>query len=406
MKRRLIAVMILWFGCMMLSGCWSRIELNELAITSATSIDIAGDDYIVSYQVIIPSAISSGLGMGGGGNNSPVVAYSTKGRTIRDANAKSFSESPRKLYFAHNGVIILSEETARRGLNPILDVYFRNPDARETVDVLITSGKSRKIIEQMMQIQKIPGSGIRDINRLESKYTSVLPEVNIFKLAMNLASDSGSALLPEVLISGEEDTSSLQDFQNTTLPSKIRMGRLAVIKNDKMIGWLSRKEALGVAFLRNAVNQTTITTRCLNNQKNRNTFVITQSATKLHPVKNEKGIVMNVSIDATAMLTETECSSLELFKPEVIRQMEQQAEKEVIALVDTSWKALQSMNTDAVQFADLIHRSYRKDWKAMKKDWDSEFAKITIKPTVKLKIGYMGLSNRPINVQELREKEQ
>jgi spore germination protein KC len=401
---RITAVAMLILPCaLLLTSCWSRVELNELAITSATSIDRDGEDWVLTYQVLIPSSISTGIGIMGGANTSPVIVYSTKGKTIREAVLHSVYESPRKLYFAHNQVIIISEETARRGLNPVLEVYLRNPDARETVDVLITSGKSRKILEQMMQIQKIPGDGIREINAIEAQDSSALPEVRVYELAMDLASDSASALLPEITLSGSKDTSKLSDFENTTLPSKLRLGRAAVIKKDKMVGWLSRKEALGVAYMKNAVKSSIVTIACPDGSGNHSTISVQGSSSEQKPSIIEGNLSVKLNVKARGELVQTDCNSQDLYKPEVIKQMETAAEKEITGYIMSGWQSLQKLNADAVGFADLAHRNYRKEWRSWQKDWDAVFARIQIKPVVRVTLSNVGLSNQPLNVEKLNE---
>ncbi|CAM4191760.1 spore germination protein KC [Paenibacillus endophyticus] len=401
---RIWSVAAVYFLCaLLLAGCWNRIELNELAITSATSVDRKGEDWLISFQVVIPSSISSGIGITGGGAGAPVNVYSTTGKTIREANARSFFESPRKLYFAHNRVLIVSEETARRGLNPVLDVYLRNTDARETVDVLIAPGSARRILEQMMQISKISGDGIREINHLESKFTSVLPEVKLYQLAMDLASDSGSALLPEVFVAGKSDASSLKVFESTTLPAKIKLGRVAVIKKDKMVGWLSRKESLGVAFLRNDVKNTMLTFACPNEENKYLTLQISDSSTALQPSLDEGKMTVKARIKGKAVLSQSDCSSMDLYKPEIVDELETAAEKDLQRFTNAGWKAAQRLQTDAVGFADMAHRKYRKQWREWKKDWDHYFSTIKLEVSAEITITNVGLSNQPINVNKLRE---
>ncbi|MDQ0110872.1 Ger(x)C family spore germination protein [Paenibacillus harenae] len=396
-------VLLLLLSGTMLTGCWSRVELNELAITSATSIDRDGDDWLVSFQVVIPSTISSGIGITGGGGGSPVIVYSTKGKTIREANMHSVYESPRRLYFAHNRVIVISEETARRGLNPVLEVYLRNPDARETVDVLVTEGKSRKILEQMMQIQRIPGDGIREINTIEAENSSALPEVRMYELAMNLASDSASALLPEIYLSGTKETSSLSAFENTTLPSKLRLGRAAVIKKDKMVGWLSRKDALGVAYIRDAVNKSLVTVACPDGSGKNSSISIGSSSTNQRPSLIDGNLKVKLEVKARGTLVQSDCKSLDLYKTDVIQQMEKAAEKEIASCILSGWQSLQKLKADAVGFAGLAHRTYRKEWQNWQKDWDAEFARIQIEPVISVTLANVGLSNQSLNVDKLRE---
>lgn len=398
----LVRMLVILLCAALLPGCWNRIELNELAITAATSIDRKGNDWLVSFQVVIPSSISSGIGITGGGAGAPVNVYSTVGKTIREANSRSFFESPRKLYFAHNRVMVVSEETARRGLNPILDVYLRNTDARETVDVLITPGSARKILEQMMQIQKISGNGIREINHLEAEYTSVLPEVRMYQLAMNLASDSASALLPEVFVSGDSETSTLKAFEKTTLPAKIKLGRAALIKKDKMVGWLTRKEALGVAFIRNDIKKSILTIACPNESEKFSTVMIGNSSTELTPSVKEGKMSVKVKIKGKASLTQSDCKEMDFYNPAVIASLEQEVEKEIVGSANAGWRAARKYKTDAVGFADMAHRKYRKQWRVWKQNWDAAFSAIEINVTADITMTNVGLSNKPFNVNNLR----
>jgi spore germination protein KC len=405
LKKRKLAgcLLIVSLCCMLTTGCWSRIELNELAITSATGVDQEGEEYVVSFQVVIPATISAGIGITGNNAGSPVVVYSTKGRTIREANSRSFFESPRKLFFAHNRIIVISEATARRGLDSIVEVYLRNTDARETVDVLITPGSARRLLEQLMQIERIPGAGIREIIRMESEYMSALPEVRMYELAMQLADDSKSALIPEIIISGGKDNSSLQDFQRTTLPSKVRLGRLAVISKNKQIGWLSRREALGTAFLRNQINQTPITVACKEEPSKYLTVLVGKSKTTLSPSVQNGKLVVDAAIEARGGLTQTDCRSVDLYDPVIIQQLEAIIATEVKSIAEAGWKAARKLNTDVVKFAELAHRSFPADWRTWKTNWEQVFPETKVTINAKFTLVNVGLSNKSFRSTELNK---
>lgn len=401
-KKRVMAI-ILGLAILM-TGCWDRTELNELAITSATGIDWENGEWSVSYQVVIPSAISAAVSaVGGGAAKLPVIVYSTKGKTIREAVSRSSLESPRKLFFSHNRVVVVSEQAARQGLNPLIDVYFRNADSRETVIVLITQGKAREILEQLMQIQIIPGDGILETMREEAEALSALPYVRMFDIAMSLVSPAKSAVLPEILVSGSPGVTSADSLNHTSLTSKLRLGRLAVLKQDKLIGWLSRDEALGVAFIRNQVKSTDMSFSCNATEKEESsTFRLAHTSTKLTPMKVNDQFVMKVDIKGEGVLMETNCN-VELYKPEVIAQMEKQLQEKIKETVLTSWNATRKLKTDVVGFADVIYHKYPKEWKQLSKNWPATFEQIEIKPQVNITVTRMGLSNKPF--KRLIEKE-
>ncbi|PWW08285.1 spore germination protein KC [Paenibacillus cellulosilyticus] len=378
------------------TGCWNRIELNELAITSATGIDWDGHNWIVSYQVLIPAAISAGVGTTGGGTpQSPVIVYSTKGKSIREAMMHSYSESPRKLFYAHNRVVILSEEVARRGFNELLDVYFRNSGPRETVSMLVTPGKARRILEQFMQLQIIPGEGMKDIITSEARNSSILPNVPVYQMAMDLTSDAKSGVLPEIFISGTEDTSTLDAFTHTTIPSKLKLGRLAIMREDHMIGWMNRKQSLGVSFLRNEVKQTTIAIPCTDEEGHSgfDTILIQQSSTKLKPKLNEGKLGYTAEVHASGTLSESDCAQ-NLYKTSVTQKLESSGGQQLQAIIDGAWKQGQQMKTDVFGAAEKAHRKYPKAWKQWSQDWGSVFAEAPLETKVHLRITRMGLSNK------------
>ncbi|CAG7635221.1 Ger(x)C family spore germination protein [Paenibacillus allorhizosphaerae] len=394
--RKTAAFVWLLLTCAVMSGCWNRIELNEISIVAATAFDLEGDDWVISYQTIIPSTISSGMGMtGGGSNQSPVTVFTTRGRTIREAVNKSSSESPRWLFFAHTNILIVSDRVARGGMSQILDLYFRNPDARETVNVLITKGSARAILEQLMSIEKIPGQGIREIIYNESRNSSRLPSVMMYELAMAMTGDARSAMIPEILISGEPEGASLDALKKTSQTSKLRLGKLAVLRGDRLAGWLTKEEGLGVSFITDKVKSSILPFSCNSSDGKtyNSSFRLLTSSTKLSPVKEREHFVMNVDIKAGGYLLESDCV-LDLSEPETIDRLERQLQGEIAQILEKSWRAARRLNVDVFGFADAVHRKYPKEWKKIKDDWEAVFPHIEMKPRVTVSMDRVGLSNK------------
>lgn len=62
MKRRSLLLCLLVLIQIGLTGCWSRQEMNDLAIAVGIGIDKIGDQYQVSAQVVLPSQIAGSKG--------------------------------------------------------------------------------------------------------------------------------------------------------------------------------------------------------------------------------------------------------------------------------------------------------------------------------------------------------
>ncbi|GJM82711.1 hypothetical protein HMSSN139_52070 [Paenibacillus sp. HMSSN-139] len=93
--RRILLCCAAVLACMATVGCWNRTELDELGITVANGFDLSGDDWEMTYQVIVPSAsgASQGGGSAGGGSQPSVYVFTTKGKTIREAADRGYTET-------------------------------------------------------------------------------------------------------------------------------------------------------------------------------------------------------------------------------------------------------------------------------------------------------------------------
>lgn len=92
---------LLIFIIMLLSGCWDRQELNDLALIMAAGFDIKSDHKIeLSVLVFIPKGGGSQQGMdvsGEIGGGEQTLVRSAEGVTIADAMSKLQEILPRKI---------------------------------------------------------------------------------------------------------------------------------------------------------------------------------------------------------------------------------------------------------------------------------------------------------------------
>ncbi|KJB84520.1 hypothetical protein AZ66_30790, partial [Paenibacillus sp. E194] len=123
MKRRsvLISCLLLLLLGLLVSGCWNRREMNDLAIAVGMGIDKAENgQYEVFVQVVDPGEVSARKPSG---NRAPVTLYSAKGNTVFQAIRRMTTITPRKVYFSHLRIFVFGEEMAREGISKPLDFY-------------------------------------------------------------------------------------------------------------------------------------------------------------------------------------------------------------------------------------------------------------------------------------------
>lgn len=383
----------------LLSGCWDDRELNELGITSGSAYDWEDNQWKATYQVINPSSGASGMGGSGGGSTSspPFLTFTVKGRTIMEAIERTNLTSTREMFFSHSRITVIGESLARHGINQLIDMFLRKQDARETVFVFISQGDAGMILDQLMQMTKNQGAGIQLMIEQESRLLSYYPGIRLYELAMALSSESKSAVLPEILLTGSRTMDETSETAVTDLPSRLALGRLGVIKGDTFAGWLSQKQAFGLSFLTDNIDSATIAfpSRPGASDKLDASFILQNSATTVHPVWDKDHYVMEVNVKGSGVLTELG-SVMDLNDRKAISEMETSLEQRVLELMNNAWAEVKRLGADVTGFAVRVHRSDPKRWKQIEKEksWDSVFQEIELRPQVSIEIERTGLSNK------------
>lgn len=377
-------------ACLLATGCWNRVELNDIAVISASGLDWKDGNWVISYQVVIPQAISS---QSAAGNSAAVNVFSTKGESFRSAVSKASQETSRRLYFSHTQIIIIGQEAARKGLGPLLDTYLRNHDSRETVSVYIAKGSARRMLEQLIPLEKIPGAAIQRMITNEEMNSSTFRQMTIHQLLLDLLGTTHATSIPGLIVSGaNESIDRAEQLTRTSTPSKVRLFDLALIAGDKLVGWIDNEESQGVMWLTDHVKRTTIAFACSEDGAQKSSSVrIIHAKTKLRPELSNGKWIMHVNASADGALMEYNCEG-DLAKPKQVEGIERLIEKEITSIIEQGWKAVRKHRTDVVGFGSAIHKKYPKQWSKISDSWPELFPNTEVKVSIKVKLNSTGMS--------------
>ncbi|MDP4098210.1 Ger(x)C family spore germination protein [Paenibacillus sp. P96] len=376
---------ILLFMTMLLSGCWNRTELNELWVTTATGVDYRNGQWEVSYQTIVPSAIASGSGGVGSATQAALHVHTEKSKTIHQALNLSNLGASRRIYVAHNRVIFIGKTAAEKGLGQLIDYYFRNSEARETVLMLFTDGHASEMLKKLAPPEKLAGAAYAELITKESELVSIFPSISVYDFALSLHSDAKGIGMPAVSLKGEKseknqkELESLDVIKKTSAPLQISLSELAVFEEGRFIGVLNRRESLGLSWIADKIQSTEISFPCKDEQKKTQqaSFMINSSNTKLVPRFNGYHYTMQVQVKVDGSLVESACKQ-DLSKPGETEKLERLIEKQVEKIIDEGWKGTQRLGVDTAGFGDIIHRKFPERWKSLKHNWPAEFKKMDI----------------------------
>lgn len=134
-------------------------QLKDQSLVQGIGIDWSDEgEYEVTLQVFDISKSGSSTEDTKG---AITTTYSATGRTVADAIANSQKVLDRETFLAQNKLIVLGEEIAKDKLEPVLDYFIRAENCRPDVQMAMTKGKAKEIIEAKCKDAIIPAEKIQ-----------------------------------------------------------------------------------------------------------------------------------------------------------------------------------------------------------------------------------------------------
>ncbi|WNS73485.1 Ger(x)C family spore germination protein [Bacillus sp. DTU_2020_1000418_1_SI_GHA_SEK_038] len=396
MKRKILIMTLLISLVIIVSGCWNRRELNELAIVVGLGIDKSDDQYLVTAQVVNPGEIAK---KGGGGGKTPVIVYQEKGETIFQAIRKITTVAPRKLYFAHQRMLVFGEELAKEGIGEALDFLSRDPELRTDFYIVVAKdAKAGDVLKILTHLEAIPANKM--FTSLETSEKAWAPSVTVTldKLIADMVSDGINPALTGITIKGDlEMGETMKNLEKTGLNTKLQYQGMALFNNDKLIGWLNDDDSRGLHYSTGTVKSSVGVISCPKGGKIGIEVVRTKADLKAMVKNGEPKGTIKVQVEGN--VGDVKCRGLDLKKTETIYNLEKIGEKALKEVIQSSIEVTQKeFQSDVFGFGEALHRSDPAYWKKVKKEWNQKFSEMPVTIEVDVKIRQTGtIGNSPLN---------
>ncbi|WP_438347373.1 Ger(x)C family spore germination protein [Paenibacillus sp. FA6] len=399
MKRMGLLLCICILLAVSVTGCWSRRELNDLAIAVGLGIDKVGNKYNISVQVVEPSEVSGNKRSG----LAPVTMYHATADSLLEALRKMTTISPRKIYIAHLRIVVISEALAREGIGDALDFISRDPEARNDFFVVVAKdAKAMDTLKILTNLEKVPAVRLFTTLKTSEKQWAPTTAVKLDELIADLVSEGREPVLTGLRVIGDPEVGdSKKNVESILSPTDLQYSGLAVFRKDKLIGWLSDEEGRAYNFINNNINSTAGSVDCPDGGKV--TFRIIRADSKVKGSMRDGRPRIDIEVNTEAHVAEVQCS-LDMTKPETIAELEKWAERKLADIIDsTIARVQQDYKVDIFGFGEAIRRSNPKAWKTMKNNWNQTFSNIPVNVKVNYKVQQLGKISNSF-LEEIKEQ--
>ena len=375
MIKKIFPILIIF----LLTGCYDHKELNTIAIMTATEINKIDDEFIIHAQVVNPQS-SDTVNV-----QAPFIMYEGRGQTIHEAYRSIKAQSSRYLYPNHMQILIINENLAKEDINQIIDLYLRIPDIRTEFNVLI--GQNENILNITTPIDDVSSTSILDTMKTNNKYLGITNFVTFNELAEMNINKNKEIVLPSIkAIEYNEEATTTKNTEKTTIKSLYELENLAIFKDNKLKGYLTKDESITYNLIQNKVDSILITTEC---EKDK---YMTVEATEIKSDINTKNKEININIKMSGNINESMCN-IKLNEEKNIKKIEKELNKYIKNKVTTSINSIRKeYNSDIFGFLDLIYKKDYKTYKKIKDTWyNSTYQDIKI--NIKTSIDIVGKGN-------------
>ncbi|MBD3919146.1 Ger(x)C family spore germination protein [Paenibacillus sp. PR3] len=381
-----------------LAGCWGRLELNDMAITMGLGLDLADDNsYIVSIQVVDAGEASATKGSLG---RSPVVIYSSKGKTIAEAMQRMTASSPRTIYNSHLRILIIGEKLARHGVREVLDYVSRDRQFRTDFPVVIAKNDmANSTLKLLTPIESIPAIQMMRALQNSEKHWAPTIAIHFDELIQGLIAKGRQPVVTGVVMIGNAEAGSNRSNIQTTSPkNRLKFTGLSVFRKDRLIGWMTEEESRGFNIAMGKAYRGTGNVGCDDGDKV--ALEVQESSSKLGSKLRGDKVDLSIDLKIEANVEEVACS-MPMTKDETIRELEKRAEATLRRIIEKTLERVQhEMKSDIFGFGEQVHRHYPKYWKKVSNDWDMHFAEAQVKLNIDVKIRLLGTVTNVIEPED------
>ncbi|HYF93238.1 MAG TPA: Ger(x)C family spore germination protein [Symbiobacteriaceae bacterium] len=371
---------------MLLSGCWNRREVNEVAIVSALAIDRDADSRLrVTLQVANPLPASGERG--DTGSREGVFTISATGRTLFEAIRNLNQMVSRKPEWTHNNAIIIGEQVARDGVGHVLDFFLRDHESRLDQWILVARGKAADVLVPSFRLEMNQGVGIRRLNRNAFLETAKTTQVRLYEFLLRLSSPPTAPMAAAV----EPLSESAGQLTAPEPESRLRIGGAAVFRGAKMVGWLDEHQTRGVAWLHEKLSSTIVVVPCKKPPGEGISVEVMGARSTLRPVwQGGRLPVVHAPVTVSAKIGDVMCPD-DFTKPAAIHELENRAAGVIRQEIAQTLRHLQQdLGVDPAGIGASLQRAFPEAWRAWKGRWDEIYPLVPVVPEVTVRLDQTG----------------
>ena len=381
-----IKIFLFLVAALLLTGCGNYRELNDLAITTGIAFDIKDDQYIVSYMI----ANSNKAETDSKDSETKITVYEGKGNTISSAYMDLNSKNPKIPYIGHLEVVIISEDLAKKGILEALDFLIRNPESRKEFYIVLSKNvEAGTLLKTLAPLESFPSQNIAGIIKSNKNEQSTIVMQKYSAVITNMIDEGVEPIINGIELDGNKEEGQMQESLEKATPSAtIKIDTIGIFKKDKLLGWSTHDETVGINIINNSAGFVLLETKCDDKY-----MTSTLKDIKTKPIITFENNIpkIKLKIKADGAILEMQCKR-NLEETKIMKELENEFNEKLKSIIDeTIYMAQKKYKSDIFGFGNYIYKNNLKKWNIIKDKWNNEiFPEIKIDTEIKINLNNKG----------------
>lgn len=363
MKKKVIGLLCM---LLLLSGCYSQVELNEMMVATAIGVDKTETGVNVTLQVLNPSEVAGGTTKTG---RPGVSCYSETGETFFHALRRLTRITPRKIFLSHIRFVVFDEALAKEGLTPLLDFLMRDHEMRSDFSIfIIKEFKANDLLKTLTPIEQIPANKVLNSTMAAEEFYGTARENELENFYKALYAEGVEPVLTGIELLGQVDSgSSIQSIEQTEPETIIKINDLALFKDDQLMGWLTEQQSIGYSYWTNHIKNTVAVVPL---KETLVTLEVTKAKVKIEPGKQP----LNFNVTTTIEASIGQSAQLEL---DDLAELKRGLSASINNQMSQCLNRLREEQIDSIGLGQVLYQNQPSVWEGVKDNWDESFKNVT-----------------------------
>lgn len=392
-SKRLITIIILILGLLM-SGCWSRTEIENLAIVTGIGIDVVENNgqekFLLTANIIRPALAGGGTEGGGGSAGKPVYwRVSSYGDNFSEAERNLNLRIPRQIFYGHLRFVLINRKAASRGLADVFDYLHRNMRTRPRVLILMAQGRAFDTLINQPELETNIARQIEELSRFSVARSS---KAYITDLANTTGQMIAPGIDPVIAVLAPIEESPAEPGGK---PVKVfRINRGGAFRVDKFVGWLDSGETRGYLLGIGKAKSGPFPVKLRPHFTKDVNIMMNRASGDIKADVHGDEVTAKIEIRAEGDLSEYHETD-EIATNEGMKMLEKKFGEAIKAEVMSAVKKSKELKSDFFGFGEELHRSNPAEWKKLEKQWYDIIPKIKVTVRVTANVRRTGMIADP-----------